>query len=47
MQQHPGPQRSQDIQRALGRRELLRHIMRQMVEAGVLQQVEAGVYQLS
>jgi hypothetical protein len=46
MQMHPGPQRPQDVQRALGRREPVRHIMHRMVERGLLRRVAPGVYEL-
>jgi hypothetical protein len=47
MQQHPGPQRLQDIHRALGRREPVRHVMHRMVERGLLRRVTPGVYVLA
>jgi len=46
MQAHPGPQRPQDVQRALGRREPVRHAMNRMVERGLLQRLAPGVYGL-
>jgi hypothetical protein len=47
MQQHPGPQCSQDIQRAIGRTQPVRHVMRRMVERGLLRRVVPGVYELA
>lgn len=46
MQAHPGPQRSQNVQRALGRTEPVRHIMRRMVEQRLLRRLAPGVYEL-
>ena len=47
MQAHPGPQRPQDVQRALGRTQPARHVMHPMRTAGLLRRVSSGVYVLA
>jgi hypothetical protein len=44
MQQHPGPQRPKDVQRALGWIQPVRHVMRRMADTGLLCRAQAGVY---
>jgi len=47
MHSHQSPHRPYEIQTALGASYTVRHVMRRMADAGVIQRVEPGVYVLA